>query len=385
MRWDRSAKRWPAWAGLAVLLLLVVSGVGGGCAPGDAEAGPEDGGRGDRGGGVVRITHVSYDPTRALFRAFNREFAAWWATQRGQRVEIRASHGGSARQARAVNDGLAADVVSLALPVDVDAIARQSGRVSADWRSWFPHNASPFTSSVVFVVRKGNPKGIADWDDLARPGVGVVMANPRTSGGAKVNYFSAWVYGLRRSGGDAAAAEAFVRDVFRNVVVLDTGSRGASTTFAQRRIGDVLVTWENEALLLLREFADRRGLEVEVVVPSLSVLAEPSVAVVEVGVDGGGALRRAVAEAYVGWMFSERGQALAAAHFFRPRDASVAAEVGLPRPAVLVTMEEVFGGWTEGHTVHFGPGGVSERVMSQTGANVRGRGSAGAASAGGGS
>lgn len=357
--------------------LLAAGGAASGCSRGDGARGGGSGGGGD----AVRITHVSYDATRGLFRAFNREFAAWWGAERGGRVEVRASHGGSARQARAVNDGLSADVVSLALPVDVDAIARQSGRVSPDWRERFPHNASPFTSSVVFVVRKGNPKGISDWEDLTRPGVGVVMANPRTSGGAKVNYFSAWVYGWRRSGGDAAAAEAFVRDVFRNVVVLDTGSRGASTTFAQRRIGDVLVTWENEALLLLREFADRRGLEVEVVVPSLSVLAEPSVAVVE----GGGENRRALAEAYVGWMFGERGQALAAAHFFRPRDSSVAADLGLPRPVVLVTMDEAFGGWAEGHAVHFGPGGVAERVMSQTGANVRGRRSAGAGSAGGGS
>lgn len=325
---------------------------------------------GPAAGPSVRLTHVSYDPTRALFREFNREFAKFWWACGGGVVTVRASHGGSARQARAVNDGLSADLVSLALPIDVDAIATLSGRVARDWRERFPHNASPFTSSVVFVVRKGNPKRIRDWDDLARSGnegVEVVMANPRTSGGAKVNYFSAWAYALRRFGGDEEAAESFVRRVFRNVVVLDTGSRGASTTFAQRRIGDVLVTWENEALLLLREFSDRRGLEVEVVVPSLSILAEPSVAVLE----GLPAVRRAVAEAYVGWMFSESGQRLAAKHFFRPRDEGAAAAFPLPRPEALLTMDEVFGGWSQAHGVHFGRGGVAERVLAEAGAEAR--------------
>lgn len=313
----------------------------------------------------VRITHVSYDPTRALFRELNREFGRYWEGRGGGEVTVLASHGGSGKQARAVIDGLRADVVSLALPVDVDAIARQSGLVSADWRERFAYHASPFTSSVVFVVRKGNPKGIRDWGDLVREGVGVVMANPQTSGGAKLNYLSAWVYGRRRFGGDEAATEAFVRGVYRNVVVLDTGARGASTTFAQRRMGDVLVTWENEALLLLREFSDRRGLEVELVVPSVSVLAEPSVAVVE-----GVARRRGtveVAEAYLRFMYSPVGQRLAAKHFFRPRDEGAGAGFPLERPGELVRVEEAFGSWGAANVAHFGSGGTAERVLAEVG------------------
>jgi sulfate transport system substrate-binding protein len=304
----------------------------------------------------VTLLNVSYDPTRELYQELNATFAAKWKARTGQEVAIDQSHGGSGKQARSVIDGLEADVVTLALAGDIDAIAR-AGLLPATWQSRLPQNSTPYTSTIVFLVRKGNPKGIRDWPDLAKPGIRVVTPNPKTSGGARWNYLAAWGYGIRKLGSEAAARE-LVAGIFRNVPVLDTGARGSTVTFVEREIGDVLLAWENEALLALKEFGNDRF---EIVAPSLSILAEPPVAVIDRNVDRRGT--RALAEAYLAELYSPAGQDLVARHFYRPRDPAVLARhAGVFRQIELFTIEEMFGGWTKAQAIHFADGGEYDRL-----------------------
>jgi sulfate/thiosulfate-binding protein len=312
----------------------------------------------------VVITNVSYDPTRELYRALNDAFAKQWQASTGQKVTIRTSHGGSGKQARSVIDGLEADVVTLALAGDIDAIARESKRLPANWQSRLPNNASPYTSTIVFVVRKGNPKAIKDWPDLARDGVSVMTPNPKTSGGARWNYLAAWAYELDRSRNDQAAARKFVEAIYRNVPVLDSGARGSTTTFAQRAVGDVLVAWENEAFLILQEFgADK----FEIVAPDFSILAEPPVSLVDAVVDKRGT--RKVAEAYLDFLYSPAGQKIIAKNFYRPSKPDAADPADLARfPKIrLVTIDQAFGGWTKAQTEHFAEGGTFDQIYKPGG------------------
>jgi sulfate transport system substrate-binding protein len=307
----------------------------------------------------VEILNVSYDPTRELYKDVNSVFAAAWEQQTGEEVTVRASHGGSGKQARSVIDGLEADVVTLALAGDIDAIANNTDKLAKDWQKRLPYNSTPYTSAIVFLVRQGNPKGVRDWGDLVKDDVKVITPNPKTSGGARWNYLAAWGWALRQPGGNAAKAEAFVRDLFQHVPVLDTGARGSTTTFVQRKQGDVLLAWENEAFLSLVEFADA-GLEI--VVPSVSILAEPPVAVVDGVVDAKGT--RKVAEAYLNFLYSPEGQKLAAKHYYRPREPQHAAPEDVARfvNTDLLSIDETFGGWAKVQPEHFGDGGVFDRI-----------------------
>lgn len=299
------------------------------------------------------LLNVSYDPTRELYRDLN----ALFARRRGGETRVSTSHGGSGRQARAVIDGLPADVVTLALAYDVDAIAAR-GLIARDWQARLPHNSAPCTSTIVFLVRAGNPKAIRDWGDLVRPGVAVVTPNPKTSGGARWNYLAAWAW-ARRSGGSDAAAEAYLGELLRRVPVLDTGARGSTTSFVQRAQGDALLTWENEAHLALQEFGTGRF---EIVHPSLSILAEPPVAVVDANVDRRGT--RAAAEAYLALLYAPEGQALAVRHHYRPRDAALLEAAAARLPAIgMATVDRDFGGWTEAHRAHFADGGSFDRLF----------------------
>jgi sulfate transport system substrate-binding protein len=313
-------------------------------------------------GGAARadttMLNVSYDPTRELYKAYNAAFAAHWKAETGEAVTIRSSHGGSGTQARAVIDGLEADVVTLALAYDIDAIAAKGKLLPADWQKRLPDNSTPYTSTIVFLVRKGNPKGIKDWGDLVKPGIQVITPNPKTSGGARWAYLAAWGYALRQPGGSEAKARDFVAALYHNVPVLDTGARGSTTTFAQRGIGDVLLSWENEAHLAIKQLgADK----VEIVVPSVSVLAEPPVAVVDTVVDRHGT--RKVAEAYVNYLYSPAGQDIAARNFYRPRLSEVAARYAGQFPQIpLFTVDEVFGGWQKAQATHFADGGVFDQI-----------------------
>jgi sulfate/thiosulfate-binding protein len=310
----------------------------------------------------VTILNVSYDPTRELYEAVNASFARAWRARTGQTVMVKQSHGGSGKQARAVIDGLEADVVTLALAYDVDAVAR-AGLVAPGWQKRLPHGAAPYTSTVVFLVRKGNPKAIRDWDDLVRPGVQVITPNPKTSGGARWNYLAAWAHGLRRSGGDEARAAEFVRALYRNVPVLDSGARGATTTFVERGLGDVLLAWENEALLAVERLGPGK---LEVVVPPRSILAEPPVAVVDRVVDRRGT--RAVAEAYLQFLYSDAAQEIAARHHYRPVDPRAAARAGVRFPALeLVTVDALAGGWERAQARHFADGGLFDRIYAPGG------------------
>ena len=307
----------------------------------------------------VVLTNVSYDPTRELYRALNDAFAKEWQASTGQKVTIRTSHGGSGKQARSVIDGLEADVVTLALAGDIDAIARESKRLPENWQSRLPNNASPYTSTIVFVVRKGNPKSIKDWPDLAKEGVSVVTPNPKTSGGARWNYLAAWAYELDRTKGDQAAARKFVEAIYRNVPVLDSGARGSTTTFAQRAVGDVLVAWENEAFLTLQEFgADK----FEIVVPAFSILAEPPVSLVDQVVDKRGT--RKVAEAYLEFLYTPAAQKIIAKNFYRPSKPDSADPADLARfPKIrLVTVDQAFGGWAKAQADHFAEGGTFDQI-----------------------
>jgi sulfate/thiosulfate transport system substrate-binding protein len=302
------------------------------------------------------LLNVSYDPTRELYADFNKAFAAAYQKDTGKRVAIKQSHGGSGSQARGVIDGLQADIVTLALAYDIDAIAAK-GLVAADWQQRLPFNASPYTSTIVFLVRKGNPKGIKDWDDLIKPGVRVITPNPKTSGGARWNYLAAWGYAERKFG-SADKAKQFVGELFKNVPVLDTGARGSSMTFVERGVGDVLLAWENEAVLAQREFGKDK---VEIVVPPLSILAEPPVAVVDRVADKKGT--RAVAEAYLKYWYTRQGQEIAARNSYRPRDTEVARQYENAFARVeLFTIDDVFGGWTRAQKVHFGEGGIFDQI-----------------------
>ena len=304
----------------------------------------------------VTLLNASYDPTRELYVDFNKAFAADYQKQTGKSVEIKQSHGGSGSQARAVIDGLQADVVSLALAYDIDAIAAKS-LTAADWQKRLPLNASPYTSTIVFLVRKGNPKGIRDWDDLVKPGVGVVTPNPKTSGGARWNYLAAWGYALKKFG-SVDKAKQFVGDLYNNVPVLDTGARGATVTFVERGVGDVLLAWENEAFLALREFGKDKF---EMVSPSVSILAEPPLAVVDAVADKKGT--RAVAEAYLRYWYSREGQEIAARNCYRPRDPEIAKEYENSFAKVeLFTVDEVFGGWAKAQQEHFSEGGIFDQI-----------------------
>lgn len=305
----------------------------------------------------VSLLNVSYDPTRELYKDVNTAFAAQWKADKGDTVTVNASHGGSGKQARSVIDGLEADVVTLALAYDIDAIA-EKGLIAADWQKRLPHNATPYTSTIVFLVRKGNPKGIKDWGDLIKPGVEVITPNPKTSGGARWNYLAAWGYALKQPGGNDAKAKEFVAALFKNVPVLDTGARGSTTTFVQRGIGDVLLAWENEALLARQELGKD---EFEIVAPSLSILAEPPVAVVDKVADKHGT--RAVAEAYLKFLYTPAAQDIAGKHYYRPYDEAAAKKYAAVFPKVTTfTIDEVFGGWKKAQTTHFADGGVFDQL-----------------------
>jgi sulfate/thiosulfate-binding protein len=306
----------------------------------------------------LTLLNVSYDPTRELYQDYNTAFAKHWKDQTGQTVLIKQSHGGSGKQARAVLDGLEADVVTLALAYDVDVLASKGSLLPSDWQKLLPNNSTPYTSTIVFLVRKGNPRGIKDWDDLIKPGIGVVTPNPKTSGGARWNYLAAYGFALKQSKGDDSKARAFVKALFKNVPVLDTGARGATTTFTQRGIGDVLIAWENEAILSLHE---EGGDQFQIVVPSVSILAEPPVAVVTKFAHRHGT--EAVAKAYLEYLYSQEGQEIAARNHYRPRSESVAAEHAADFPHVtLFTVDELFGGWQKAQPAHFGDGGTFDQI-----------------------
>jgi sulfate/thiosulfate transport system substrate-binding protein len=307
----------------------------------------------------VKLLNVSYDPTREFYQEINVAFAKQWQAKTGQAVTINQSHGGSGKQARSVIDGLQADVVTLALAYDVDALYSNASLLPKDWQKRLPDNSAPYTSTIVFVVRKGNPKGIKDWSDVVRPGVIAITPNPKTSGGARWNYLAAWAYAMKQSKGDEAAAKAFVSKFYKNVPVLDSGARGSTTTFAQRGIGDVLIAWENEALLATEVLGKDKF---ELVVPSMSILAEPPVSVVDKVVDRRGT--RKVAEAYLNFLYTPEAQEIAAKHYFRPRAADVLAKYAQRFPKVtLVTIDDpMFGGWAKSQKKHFDDGGVFDQI-----------------------
>ena len=306
----------------------------------------------------IQLLNVSYDPTREFYAEYNESFSQLWKSKTGDTVRVTQSHGGSGKQARSVIDGLRADVVTLALSYDIDAIAKKPTLLAPEWQKRLPDNSSPYTSLIVFLVRKGNPKGIRDWSDLVRPGVGVITANPKTGGGARWNFLAAYGYALKQSGGDEAKAVDFVRKLYANVPVLDSGARGSTVTFIERGVGDVLITWENEALLAQRESA-AAGLER--VLPSISILAEPPVAWVDGVVQRKGTSE--VAQAYLQHLYSDEGQRLAAKHFYRPRTAKIAAEFADQFPKVeLFTIESVFGGWAKAQKQHFAEGGTFDVI-----------------------
>jgi len=304
------------------------------------------------------LLNVSYDPTRELYAEFNKSFAAYWKAKTGNGVTIKQSHGGSGRQARSVIDGLEADVVTLALAYDVDELHAKAKLIPADWQKRLPQNSSPYTSTIVFLVRKGNPKNIKDWDDLVKSGVSVITPNPKTSGGARWNYLAAWGYALKKTGSEAKAQE-FVKAIYANVPVLDSGARGSLITFTERGIGDVFLSWENEAFLAVKELGPDKF---DIVVPSLSILAEPPVTVVDKVVDKRGT--REVATAYLEFLYTPQGQEIAARHFYRPRDKAAQAKFGDQFTRVqLFTIDEVFGGWTKAQATHFNDGGVFDRIF----------------------
>jgi sulfate transport system substrate-binding protein len=309
----------------------------------------------------VTLLNVSYDPTRELYQDFNKAFARYWKAKSGDDVSVRNSHGGSGKQARSVIDGLEADVVTLALAYDIDEIAERAKLLAPDWQKKLKHNSSPYTSTYIFLVRKGNPKGIKDWGDLAKPGVAVITANPKTSGGARWGYLAGYGWALRQPGGNDAKARDYIAALFKNVPVLDSGARGSTVTFAERGVGDVLLAWENEAWLSLKEFgADK----FDIVYPPSSILAEPPVAVVDKVVDKRGT--RAVAQAYLEYLYSPEGQDIAARNYYRPTDPTVAAKYDKQFPKLaLFTIDEVFGGWAKAQKTHFADGGVFDQIYTR--------------------
>ncbi len=307
----------------------------------------------------IKLLNVSYDPTRELYQEFNTAFAKHWLARIGDKVTVQQSHGGSGKQARSVIDGLEADVVTLALAYDVDAIAEKGRLLPADWQKRLPQNSSPYTSTIVFLVRKGNPKGIKDWNDLVKPGIGIIPANPKTSGAARWTYLAAWGYALKQNNGDEGKAKEFVAKFYKNVPVFDTGARGATTTFIQRGIGDVLVGWENEAFLALKE---QFSGGFELVVPSVSILAEPPVTLVDKVAKRRGTTD--VAKGYLDYLYSDEGQEIAARNYYRPRSAAVAAKFADKFPKLqLFTIDEVFGGWQKATKTHFADGGTFDQIQ----------------------
>ncbi|WOE42720.1 sulfate ABC transporter substrate-binding protein [Acinetobacter chinensis] len=307
--------------------------------------------------------NVSYDPTRELYDNFNKQFASYWKSKTGQDIDFKQSHGGSGKQARAVIDGLNADVVTLALAADIDAIAENSNLLPKDWQKKFPQNSTPYTSTIVFLVRKGNPKGIKDWGDLVKPGVEIVTPNPKTSGGARWNYLGAWAWAKHKYGSDAKAQD-FVRQIYKQTKVLDSGARGSTTTFAERGIGDVLLAWENEAFLATREQPGK----FEIITPSLSILAEPPVAIVEKNAQKDGTLN--LAKAYLNYLYSPAGQEIAAKNFYRPRNAAVLKKYSATfKPLKLVTIDKEFGGWAKVQKQHFENGGVFDQIVKANNAS----------------
>ena len=303
------------------------------------------------------LLNVSYDPTRELYKDFNAAFNKHWQAKTGQTVNVRQSHGGSGKQAMGVRDGLEADVVTLALAFDIDALVERK-LIPADWQTRFPHNSSPYTSTIVLLVRKGNPKAIKDWGDLAKPGTSVITPNPKTSGGARWNYLAAWAWALKQPGGNEQKAKELVTAIFRNVPVLDSGARGSTTTFVERGLGDVLIAWENEAQLAVNEIGRDKF---EIIAPSLSILAEPPVAVVDKVVEKRGT--RLTAQAYLDYLYSDEGQNIAARHYYRPRDAKVAAKYATQFPKIkLVTIDDTFGGWQKAQKAHFADGGTFDQI-----------------------
>jgi len=336
-------------------LLVSTALLAAGCA-GGADSSDQAGGEGARP--PVNLLNVSYDPTRELYQEFNTAFATHWLAETGQTVTVEQSHGGSGSQARSVIDGLEADVVTLALAYDIDAIVEQARLLAPDWQARLPDNSSPYTSTIVFLVRTGNPKAIQDWDDLVRSDVQVITPNPKTSGGARWNYLAAWGYALRESEGDEVYARDFVTRLFRNVPILDSAARAATNTFVQRGIGDVFLAWENEAYLAVNELGPDK---VEIVVPSVSILAEPPVAIVDANVDRRGT--REVAEAYLRFLYTEEGQEMAATNYYRPRSEAVAARYADKFADVtLFTIDELFGGWQTAQRTHFADGGVFDQI-----------------------
>ncbi|MCU4325449.1 sulfate ABC transporter substrate-binding protein [Acinetobacter johnsonii] len=302
--------------------------------------------------------NVSYDPTRELYEDVNKQFGAYWKQRTGQDINFKQSHGGSGKQARSVIDGLGADVVTLALAADIDVIAEKAKLLPPNWQKKLPNNSTPYTSTIVFLVRKGNPQGIKDWGDLVKPGVGIITPNPKTSGGARWNYLAAWAWAKHQPAGNDAKAQEFVRKIYKNTKVLDSGARGATTTFAERGIGDVLLAWENEAHLAIREQPGK----FEIVTPSLSILAEPPVAIVEKNAEKDGNLN--LAKAYLNYLYSPAGQEIAAKNFYRPRNASVLKKYATTfKPLKLVTIDKEFGGWTKVQKQHFENGGVFDQIV----------------------
>jgi sulfate/thiosulfate-binding protein len=311
---------------------------------------------------TVKLLNVSYDPTREFYEEYNKAFAAYWQGKTGDTVIVNQSHGGSGKQARSVIDGLEADVVTLALAYDIDALAAPGGLIPRDWQKRLPDNSAPYTSTIVFLVRKGNPKNIHDWGDLVRPGVEVITPSPKTSGGARWNYLAAWAWALHQPGGSEETAEAFVKKLYHNVPVLDSGARGATVTFVQRGIGDVLLAWENEAFLAVKELGPNKF---DLVAPSVSIVAEPPVSVVDQNVDEHGT--RAVAEEYLRYLYSPQGQEIAAKHFYRPRDAAVASRYADQFRVIplLLTVDAAFGGWSKAQAAHFADHGTFDRIYGK--------------------
>ena len=342
-------------------LLFLAAGTGlAGCKKSDATstAPAAPGSAAEPSKGPVTLLNVSYDPTRELYQDFNAVFAKYWKGKTGQDVKVNQSHGGGGKQARAVLDGLEADVVTLALGYDVGILHEKGKLIPANWQARLPQNAAPYTSTIVFVVRKGNPKHIKDWNDLVKEGVQVITPSPKTSGGARWNYLAAWGYARKQPGGDDAKAKEFITKLYNNVPVLDSGARGATTTFVERKIGDVLVTWENEAILSVNEFGKDN---LELVIPSVSVLTEPPVTIVDKNVDKHGT--RAVAEAYLQYLYTPEGQEIVAKHYYRPRDKAVAEKYKAQFPEItLFTVDELFGGWSKAQPTHFNDGGVFDQI-----------------------
>ena len=309
----------------------------------------------------ITLLNVSYDPTRELYQDFNKAFAAYWKGKTGDTVSVKQSHGGSGKQARSVIDGLEADVVTLALAYDIDELGEKAKLIPADWQKRLAHNSSPYTSTIVFLVRKGNPKGIKDWNDLVKPGIEVITPNPKTSGGARWNYLAAWGYALKQPGGNEAKAKDFVTALYKNVPVLDSGARGSTTTFVERGIGDVFISWENEAFLAVKDLGPDKF---QIVVPSVSILAEPPVTVVDKVVDKRGT--REVAKAYLDYLYSPDGQRIAGENYYRPIDPKAAAQFDKLFPKInLFTIDEVFGGWSKAQKAHFNDGGVFDTIYAK--------------------